>query len=64
MARRTGIPSLIAAAREVCRLLFLFTPLIKELFPTNTNLHDALDAANLACGALVEELVPVREVGD
>lgn len=64
MARRTGIPSLIEAAAELCRLLAKYTPLIKTLYPSNPGLHTALDDANAACSALAAVLEAIREYGD
>lgn len=64
MTARTGVPSLILVAREVCRLLVKYAPRIKELYPANTTLHDALDAALIACQALEAALIVVREYGD
>ena len=64
MARRTGIPSMLLAAEELCRLLAKYTPLIVSLFPGNTALRDALEGANVACSLLATELKAVREVGD
>lgn len=63
MTRRTGVPSLIDVAREMCRLITKFTPVIQRLYPENVALQAALAAANTACGALDEELIKVRELG-
>lgn len=64
MARRTGVPSLLLAAERVCKLLADWGPFIKNLFPSNQALSDAIDAANVACAALATELRAVREYGD
>lgn len=53
---KIGFYSLRKTAHTLCRFLFQFTPVIKYYFPDNTALHDALDLANSACGALVEEI--------
>lgn len=64
MARRTGIPSLIGVAQELCRLITKFTPLITQLYPDKPALLAALAAANAACAALVAEAAEVRQYGD
>ena len=64
MTRRTGVPSLIDIASEMCRLITKFTPVISSLYPTNAALLAALAAANAACGVLEDELQKVRETGD
>lgn len=64
MARRTGIPAIIDAAKELCRLLAKYSALIKTLYPSNPGLHSALDTALAACQALDAALEAVREYGD
>lgn len=64
MARRTGIPSIILVAQELCRLIVKFTPVIQALYPNRSALHAALAAANAACAELVAEAAAVRELGD
>jgi hypothetical protein len=64
MARRTGVPALLHIAKEMCRLITKFTPVITQLYPTNTALLAALAAANTACAALEAQLAAVREYGD
>lgn len=56
MTRRTGLPSLRDVAKEMCRLLTKFTPVIAAAYPENAALLAALAAANAACAALVEEV--------
>ena len=56
MARRTGLPSLRTVAREMCRLLTKFDPVIRALYGDNTTLIAALEAANAACAVLVAEI--------
>ena len=63
MTRRTGVPSLISVAREMCRLILVFSPIIRRAYPSNTALHVALEAANAACDVLRQELEEVREFG-
>lgn len=63
MASRTGVPSLIGIASEMCRLLAKFSPIIAAKYPTNAALIAALAAANAACSVLDAELKQVRETG-
>lgn len=64
MARRTGVPALLDVAQRMCLLIVKFTPIITQLYGTNAALMTALSAANVACGALAEQLAQVREYGD
>lgn len=64
MARRTGVSSLQKVARNMCRLILAFSPIIRRIYPSNTALHVALDTAMAACGVLEQELELVREYGD
>lgn len=63
MARRTGVPTILLVAKEMCRLLAKFTPVIVALYPENTALNAALAAANSACAVLATELEQVRDYG-
>lgn len=62
--RRTGVPTLMLIAKRLCNLIVQFTPIIMQVYPTNTTLHNALSAANAACAALHVELAEVRDYGD
>lgn len=64
MTRRTGIPTILQVAQEMCRLIVKFTPVIQAIYPNNTALLAALAAANAACAELVQEVAAVRELGD
>lgn len=64
MAQRTGIWSLIYFTKKVCEFIARYGGRIKELTPGNATLHDALDAANIACAALNAALILVQEPGD
>lgn len=63
MARRTGIPALMEVAKEMCRLIAKFTPIIVALYGTDPAVSTALSAANAACAALHEKLVEIAETG-
>lgn len=63
MTRRTGLPSLRVVAREMCRLVTKFTPVIQSLYSENAALMAALLAANAACAELVAEIDGELEPG-
>jgi len=63
VAGRTGVPSLIKVAKELCRLILLFGPVITRLYPDNSALHVAMSAASAACQTFHEELEKVKEIG-
>lgn len=63
MAGRTGIPTLIKVARELCRLILLFGPIITRLYPDNSSLLVAMAAAQAACHTFHDELEKVKEIG-
>lgn len=64
MARRTGVPTLLALAKKMCQFLARYTVVIQTLYPGNQALQAALTAANAACAVLATELELVREYGD
>lgn len=64
MAKRTGVPSLLIVAKEMCRLITKFAPIITAAYPSNAALQAALAAALAACAALGDQLMAVREYGD
>jgi hypothetical protein len=64
MAQRTGVPALMLVARRMCNLITKFTPILTQLYGTNSAFMTALSAANAACMALHEELAQVRVYGD
>jgi len=63
MAQRIGFYSLRKVAREMCRLLTLFSPIIRNAYPNNATLQAALAAAMAACDELREEIDKVAPVG-
>jgi hypothetical protein len=63
MAKRTGLPSIKKTAKRLCRFLTKYQALIKALYPENTDLHNALDAAQAACALLESEAMNVIELG-
>lgn len=63
MAQRTGIPMLMVIAKRLCSLITNFTPIITHLYPANSQLLNALAAANAACATLYAELAEVRDYG-
>jgi len=60
--RRDGLRSIQRAARLLCRLIFVFSPIIARKFPNNAALLAALGAALVACEELerrvTEQLPP------
>lgn len=62
--RKTGVPTLLIIAQQMCKYILKFTPVITQVYPSATALHAALAAANAACMVLGEELAKVREYGD
>jgi hypothetical protein len=64
MAQRSGLPSLEIVAREMCRLITKYSPVIRLLYPGNAALMAALAAAEAACTALEEEISGVLVPGD
>lgn len=55
---RTGVPTILQASRIICRLLAVFTPVIKEHL--DESLHTYVDALNVACAAFVDNVPPPR----
>lgn len=64
MTARTGVPTLLGLARQLCKYVAKYGTVIAALYPSNTALLAALSAANAACATLAEELTIVRETGD
>lgn len=62
--RRTGLTTIRNLAQQLCRIVAVSTPIIKKIYPSSTDLHTALDAANAACALLVTEADLVLPVGD
>lgn len=64
MARRTGATKIRDLAKGLCLAVTFFTPIIKAVYGDRPTLMAALEATNLACGALVDEINEVLEQGD
>lgn len=64
MAKRTGVPTMLSIAQRLCVFIGKYGSVIVSLYPTNTALAAALEAANAACATLASELAKVRELGD
>jgi len=60
--KRDGLRSIQRVARLLCRLIFVFSPIIQRKFPNNPALLTALAAALVACEELerrvTEQLPP------
>lgn len=63
MARKIGFYSIRKHAELLCKYVQKFTPVILALYPNNVALHDALQAANLACSALTAEIIAQETPG-
>lgn len=63
VARRTGIPALMEVAKELCRLIAKFSPIIVALYGDDPAVSTALSTANAACAALHEKLMEIAEPG-
>ena len=63
ISRRDGLFSLQRTARELCRLVTAFTPVITRLYPGNAALLAALAAANTACAVLEAEVTAQKVEG-
>lgn len=64
MARtRTGLPTLRHLARESCRIIVKFGPVIAATFPESVALQAALASAQAACEVLVQEIDGVLTEG-
>lgn len=61
---RTGLPTLRKIALKMCSLILKFEIVIRKLYPTNTALLAALEAAAAACHTLRVEIEEVLPVGD
>jgi len=61
--RRDGLYSLRKTATRLCSLIVAFAPVIQRLYPSNTALHTALDAALAACQALSNAVAEQQEPG-
>ena len=64
MATRIGVWTLNVLAKELCRKVAKFSPLITVAFPENADLLAALAAAQVACSALGSETEAVLVYGD
>lgn len=55
---RTGVPSILAAARIICRLLAVFSPVIYQHL--DESLHVYVDALMIACNEFSDNVPPPR----
>lgn len=63
MSKRIGFYSLRKVARELCKHVYTFTPIIAASGYSNPALLAALAAANAACAVLVEAIDEVAPEG-
>lgn len=62
--RKTGVPTMLSLARRLCDLIDRFSPVIRLIYPENTAVIAALEAARTSCALLQTELTEIREFGD
>lgn len=63
IVQKIGFYSIRKAAKELCRLVVKFTPIIRNTFPDNATLLSALATANAACEALHEQIDEADDTG-
>lgn len=61
--RRDGLYSIQKNARELCKFIVDFSPVIRRLYPANETLSLALDAALAACSALEAAVTAQKQAG-
>lgn len=61
--QRIGFYSLRYTARQMCKYLFKFSPVIRTAYPDNALLLAALTAAEAACHELVIQIDAQAEPG-
>lgn len=64
MTQKTGQTALQGLAKEMCKLILRWFPVMKRVYPENVALHLAIESADIACKALFEELEGVKNYGD
>lgn len=64
MAQRSGLPTIRETCAFLCGFLAVYIPVIRKLFPDDTDLHTALELLQVAVCALVIEADEVIVVGD
>lgn len=64
MARKTGVPTMLAEAQSLNKHITSFQPTIQSIYSSNQDLLDALVAAAACLIPLIQELSAVRERGD
>lgn len=63
MARRIGFYSIRKVAVQMCRLITIFAPVIRNQYPSNATLQAALSAAQAACEELRKQIDLQAEPG-
>lgn len=64
MAKRTGMPAITKVAKEMCRLIVKFEPIIRAVTDNDPAVALALSGALAACSTLEESLQEYIEDGD
>lgn len=63
MAKRTSLRTMRNLAHRICQLVATFTPILNIVYANNGALLAAIQAANAACGTLVERADEALESG-
>ena len=61
---RTGLPTIRDTCRFLCGFLAVYIPVIKKVFPDDTDLHTALDLLMVSVCAVVSLADDALPVGD
>ncbi len=64
MAQRTGLPTIKRTCEFLCGFLALYIPIIKKVFPDDTELHTALELLQVTvCSVIVlaDEALPIGD---
>lgn len=63
VVHRDGLYSIQKTARLLCRFVVTFAPIIRQRYPSNQPLSDALDAALAACQVLEAQVTAQKAQG-
>ena len=64
MVKRTGVPTILGLAKELCSFLAVYIPIIEIAFPDEEAVIALLKLLQETACALVVELQPLLEPGD
>jgi hypothetical protein len=61
MAQRSGLPTILQLAKQLCKFISVWTPVIQKFYGGNAALMAALASANAACAVLaaaIDDVLP------